>query len=425
MSFGLILGVVSLFNNHTMKRITGLSIILLSAILLIGACAKDNPNEPKKPATLTLPVKASTVIASGNEFGLNLFIQLAQSEDGNFMLSPLSASAALTMLLNGSAADTWQQISGMLGYGELTQPEINNVYKSLVSQLPEIDPDVNLSLANAIWYHQWFNVKPPFLSTMASDFGAQTAALDFRSQAALNTINKWAADHTNGKIDKVLNEISADAVMFLMNALYFKGTWTYPFDKDKTATGPFYTMGGQTVEAEMMNGEFPFKTYYGEGVQVIELSYGRQNFVMDILLPDAGVPAFLAMLNAEVWNVITQGLAAAEPGKANLVMPKFSFSYEKYLNDQLMALGMTDAFNPAKANLSGISDQNIFVSFVKQNTFVDVNEEGTEAAAVTTIGIELTSMPPAFVIDRPFVFAIRETTTNTLLFIGVVNNPSA
>jgi serpin B len=425
MSFGLILGDFQAFNSNTMKQLTWLVLILLTGSLLLSACAKENSNEPKKPADIKLPAKASGIIASGNDFGINLFKQVAQSEDGNFMLSPLSASAALTMLLNGSSADTWQQISGMLGYGEFSQAEINNVYQSLVGQLLKIDPEVTLAIANAIWYHQNFSVKPPFLTTMASDFGAHTQALDFSSQSALNTINKWAADNTNGKIDKVLNEISPDAVMFIMNALYFKGTWTYPFDKDKTAAGPFYAAGGQTTEAEMMNGEFPFKTFYDNGVQVIELPYGQQNFVMDILLPDAGVPAFLNVLDAETWNSIIEGLAASQPVKATLVMPKFSFSYEKFLNDQLMALGMTDAFNPAMANLSGISDQNIFVSFVKQNTFVDVNEEGTEAAAVTTIGIELTSMPPAYVIDRPFIFAIRETITNTLLFIGIVKNPSA
>ena len=146
---------------------------------------------------------------------------------------------------------------------------------------------------------------------------------------------------------------------------------------------------------------------------------------MDIILPSGELSSFLAGFDLETWNLITQGLETAQPYKASITLPKFTFSYEKYLNDQLQAMGMTDAFNPALADLSGISDQNIFVSFVKQNTFVDVNEEGTEAAAVTTIGIELTSMPPSYVIDEPFVFAIREKSTNTLLFIGVVQNPSS
>ena len=402
------------------------SFLFMGAItLMMASCSKDSGNESREPVNIPLTEKATQVITAGNDFGLGLFNHVAQDETGNFMLSPLSASTALTMLLNGSGSNTWQQIGQMLGYGNLTQQEINEVYRSLVEQLLTVDPEVKLSLANAIWYRMDFAVKPPFLTTMGTDFDSHTEALDFRSQSALNTINQWASDNTHGKIETVLQEISPDAVMFLMNALYFKGNWTYTFDKSKTQSGPFFLADGNTVQADFMTGEIPFRIFSGNDYQVFELPYGRQNFVMDIILPSGELSSFLAGFDLETWNLITQGLETAQPYKASITLPKFTFSYEKYLNDQLQAMGMTDAFNPALADLSGISDQNIFVSFVKQNTFVDVNEEGTEAAAVTTIGIELTSMPPSYVIDEPFVFAIREKSTNTLLFIGVVQNPSS
>ena len=399
-------------------------VFLIVALAVTSSCSKDEAAKQTEPVKINLPLKSAEVIAQGNEFGIDLFRLVAAGENKNLMLSPLSASTALTMLMNGSAGNTFSQISSMLGDSNLTQPEINAVYQSLISQLLVADPDVNLMIANSVWYRQTFEVKVPFLSTMTSSFDAHTEALDFNSVQALNTINNWASENTNGKIPKVLDQISPDAVMFLMNALYFKGTWTTSFEKNKTSPSIFYTNNGQTISVDMMHGEFAYKTYSEVDFSVAELPYGRQNFVMDIILPVADLTEFLPTLDAAKWNRITAGLGAvSQPSKAEIGLPKFSFSYEKILNDQLKVLGMTDAFDASLADLSPISDADIFVSFVKQNTFVNVNEEGTEAAAVTTVGIELTSMPQSFIVDRPFVFVIREQTTNTLLFIGQVVNP--
>jgi serpin B len=175
----------------------------------------------------------------------------------------------------------------------------------------------------------------------------------------------------------------------------------------------------------MMRNTIPVKTYTGYGATSVEMPYGQQNFAMILVLPDNTLDEFLTGLTATGWASITAGLDSfAEPDEMEIIFPKFKFEYEKYLNDQLQALGMIDAFDPGLADLSGISDADIFVDFVKQNTFVDVNEEGTEAAAVTTIGIKEVSMPPSLIIDRPFIFAIRERLTNTLLFIGKVEQPA-
>ncbi|MGC8866182.1 MAG: serpin family protein [Bacteroidales bacterium] len=402
-----------------MKNLSLLSGVLFLITSMFWACSK----EEIKPTKINLPEKAGVVINAGNEFSIRLFKETALSENGNMMISPYSASAALTMLLNGCKENTLEQISQILGFQNLTQTQINEVYNQLTTQLLAADPEIKLAIANAAFYHQQFSVKPPFINTLKNDFGANVQALDFRSQEALRTINQWASDHTFEKIPKVLDEISPDAVMFILNALYFKGQWTYKFDKDKTAPGLFTLENGSPKEVLFMHGEFPVKTLAGENYRALEMSYGRGNFVMDIIIPENSMTAFLQSFSPEVWNEVSTGFDEIQAAQNMVMVPRFSFSYEKILNDPLQALGMVDAFNPALANLSGISDENIFVSFVKQNTFIDVNEEGTEAAAVTTIGIELTSVPDFFAVDRPFIFAIREQTTNTLLFMGRVMEP--
>jgi len=410
------------------------AIVLLSFLFTFGftACMKDNPDQEPDltPKSLELNANAPEVIANGNEFGVELFTKVALEENKNLMLSPLSASTALTMLLNGCGGDTYDQLKGTLKYPEdMSISEVNEVYNSLVNQLLKVDPKVKLALANAIFYRESFSVKTPFLNTMSSDFGALTEGLDFTLPSALTAINKWASDNTNGKIPKVLDEISPDAVMFLMNALYFKGDWSYQFDKSLTSNRPFYTAEGNSVNVSTMNGEVGSKVAIGINYKAIELPYGRTNFTMVVIVPNETLASFNTSFNAEMWNAITSTLDEQEEyGEMIVYMPKFKFSYEKVLNDQLQSMGMIDAFNSSLANLSGISDASIFVSFVKQNTFVEVDEKGTEAAAVTTIGVELTSVPSQprqFIIDKPFIFAIRERTTNALLFIGQIVNPLA
>jgi len=406
-------------------------IMAMACIGLMGihsTCEKQ-PGEPDlTPKNITLTSAAPQAIESSNEFGIGLFTKVAETEEKNLMLSPLSASTALTMLLNGCGGDTYTQLQGALKYpAGMTIDEINEAYKSLVDQLLKADPKVTLALANAIFYRNGFVVKQPFLATMSSDYKATVEGLDFAAPSALTTINKWADDNTNGKIPEVLAMIDPDAVMFIMNALYFKGDWSYQFDKSETLERPFYPDGGSTINVSTMKSEVGTRVFFGGNYRVVEMPYGRTNFTMVVIVPEESLGSFYASLTPQVWNEITSGLDTKDEfGKLIVYMPKFKFSYEKYLNDQLKSMGMIDAFIPFQANLTGISDQSVFVSFVKQNTFVEVDEVGTEAAAVTTIGINLTSMPaepPQFVIDKSFVFAIRERTTNTLLFIGQVVNP--
>jgi serpin B len=400
------------------------SFILPVILILFAGCEKEHTGNILNPKPLSLPYKAQEVISRSNSFGINIFKATATGEPGNMMLSPLSASTALTMLLNGCSSDTYSQIHQMLGYDGLTIGEVNATYKSLVAQLLEVDPEVNLALANSVWYRTDFQVYTSFLDTLTTVFNAAAGALDFSSPSALQTINRWAKDNTNGKIEKVLNEISPDAVMFLMNALYFKGSWTTRFDEDQTSPGIFCLDDGTTITVTMMKGNVATRVINDHDYSVLEMPYGRQNFSMVIIEPWTTLPEFLGNFNNQLWDDITARLdSIPDFSSFDVVMPRFRFDYEKVLNDQLKSLGMVDAFEPYLANLSGIADANIFVSFVKQNTFVEVNEGGTEAAAVTTIGIELTSANPSFIVYKPFIFAIRERTSNTLLFIGKVVLP--
>ncbi|MFA5648010.1 MAG: serpin family protein [Bacteroidales bacterium] len=408
-----------------MKKIILFAPLLVCLVLL--SCKKDNISPNFTPKEITLTAKSARVIANSNAFGIDLFTKTAEKGNENLMLSPLSASTALTMLLNGCEGDTYKQLKATLDYpDDLTMAEVNEAYKSLVGQLLSADPKVKIALANAIFYRNGFEVKTPFLTAMDKEFKSHTQGLDFSSPSALTTINGWASSNTFGKIPKVLNEISSDAVMFLMNALYFKGNWSNQFDKSLTHDSPFYFDNGANANVKTMQGEVGAKMVYGDNYKAIELPYGQTNFTMVLIVPDETLASFYNGFTNETWESITSSLDGyPEFGTAEVYMPKFKFSYEKVLNDQLKSMGMIDAFESSKANLSGISDASIYVSFVKQNTFVDVNEEGTEAAAVTTIGVFETSFPQQIVfrVDKPFVFAIRERTTNTLMFIGQVADP--
>lgn len=404
-------------------------VALFSVITLVAAwsCTKDDPTPNLTPKEIALTAKSAQVIGNSNAFGIELFAKTVAEENKNLMLSPLSASTALTMLLNGCGGNTYTQLKATLNYpDDMTISEVNEAYKSLVGQLLSADSKVKIVLANAIFYGKGFEVKPPFLSTMDTDFNAHIQGLDFGLPSALTTINGWASDNTFGKIPKVLNEISSDAVMFLMNALYFKGNWSYQFDKSLTQDSPFTLDSGNTVNVPTMQGEVGTKIVHGTGYSAVEMPYGRTNFTMVVIVPNGTLASFNTGFTGDVWKSITSTIDAhTEYGTTVVFLPKFKFSYEKVLNDQLTSMGMVDAFSSVAANLSGISDRSIYVSFVKQNTFVDVNEEGTEAAAVTTIGVyDMASPgPTVFRVDKPFVFTIRERTTNTLLFIGQVTDP--
>ncbi len=403
---------------------------LLAVLVLSSGCDTVGFDAPLPPTEIALTAESEALIARSNAFGVGLFAEVAATDDRNLMLSPLSASVALTMLLNGTDGETYAQIRDMLGYGpDQDLAAINEAYESLRTQLLAADPDVQFALANAVFYDQAYDqafpFKTPFLDTMRGPFDADVQALDFASPSTPGVINQWASDHTEGRVPTVIEEIDPDLVLFLLNALYFKGDWTTQFDPAKTADSDFRLADGTTIQTPIMAGKPKGLTVYGDGYSALELPYGRANFSMVVLMPDdAGLADFARRLDAGLWTDATTRLDAdGDFYDVDVALPRFSFTTDKLLNDHLKVLGMVDAFGPA-ANLSRMGDDpRLYVDFVKQNTFLRVDEEGSEAAAVTTVGVVPTSAGPSFFATRPFVFAIRERTTGTLLFIGQVADP--
>jgi serpin B len=408
---------------------------LLLAVFFLMSCDINNASNDDlpEPFVFELTPESAEVIDGSNRFGVSFYMQAASANHGkNLMLSPLSASAALTMLLNGAKGDTYTQMRDMLGYpGDLDMADINQVYRDLVRQLLLADPTVKLSLANSVFYHNLFAVRPAFKATLKADFDALVQDLDFANPASVDVINQWASDNTNGLIDHILDELEPDLVMVLMNAIYYKGNWTNKFAENATRPRSFTFADGSRADVPTMSGEVGVRHTAGEGYRVVEIPYGRRNFSMVIVIPDDHeFGRFMNTFDDQEWAEVTRRLGSSNAWTpADVYLPKFKYRTTNFfLNETLQHLGMHDAFNAQAADFSAISETPVFVGFVKQDSYIDVNEEGTEAAAVTTIGVRVTSVgpepqKPTFIIDRPFLYGIRERTTNTLLFMGHVVDP--
>ncbi len=403
--------------------------ILCSLSGVLTACG-----EPLGPITALpreLTVAEQKLVTTSNRFSFNLFREVVRQEDSdsNVFISPLSAAMALGMTYNGARGETQTAMAQTLGLEDLTTQEANESFRSLIDLLRGLDPKVDFRLANSIWYRLGFVPRPEFLDVNRSYFDAEVSALDFTQPEAVTTINNWVDASTNGKIPKIIDGIDDSIVMFLINAIYFKGTWVYQFDKDRTKSEPFTLRGGAQRNVSMMHqgGSAPVGYYTAPGFQVVDLPYGVGAYSMTIVLPDRGgdVDSVIANLSPEAWAGIVDGLTK---DSVVVVMPKFRLEWGDSLNGVLRALGMGIAFGGG-ADLSGIAGApgDLFISYVKQGTFVDVNEEGTEAAAATVVAVGITCAcgPVEFRVDRPFVFLIRERFSGTIMFMGKIMNPAA
>lgn len=408
---------------------------VLALAVLAAACADPAaPDGP--PAEITAlprqltPVE-SEMITAANEFGFRLLKEVNTSfATENVFLSPLSASMALGMAMNGAEGTTFTEMRATLGFGPRTYAELNAAYQSLIGLLRGLDPRVEFKIANAIYYDQVRmgpNVEPTFLQESQQSFDAEVRGLDFRVPSAVDTVNAWASRQTNGRIPTIIDQIQEHIVMLLMNAIYFKGDWRAGFKASDTRDDSFYRPGGAVVSTPMMHRKGGFRAGRTANAQVAELPYGGDAFVMTILMPDEGVDinAFVAGLTPVAWSDATGRLADSD---VDLALPKFTLAWEDLLNDELQRMGMQRAFIPDGAEFTRLSrsiGNRLYIDFVKQKAFVDVNEVGTEAAAVTVVGIGLTSAPVPVVIDRPFVFAIRERLSGAVLFLGKIVDPTA
>lgn len=406
---------------------------LVVTLLVAVACGDPASPDASPPEISALPrpltAIESEMVAAANGFGFNLFKQVNTTfADSNVFLSPLSASMALGMTMNGAEGTTFDEMRATLGFGARGYQELNASYKSLIALLRGLDPKVEFKIANAIYYDVTdlgAAVEPVFLSESREFFDAEVKGLDFRLPATVDTVNAWASANTNGRIPRILDSIESQIVMLLMNAIYFKGDWRAAFKVSETSTAPFHALKGSDVSVPMMHRKGGFRSGRISNAVVAELPYGGDAFVMTILLPDEGVNinGFVSGLNASAWQQATADLDSSD---VDIYLPKFKLAWEDTLNDDLKRMGMRQAFQKDQAHFTRISrslgDQ-LYIDFVKQKAFVDVNEVGTEAAAVTVVGIGLTSAPVPVRIDRPFVFAIRERLSGTVLFLGKIVEP--
>ena len=370
----------------------------------------------------------NSIGAANIQFGFNLFNEIRNTEQNkNFFISPFSISVALAMTLNGASGETEQAMTNTLQLQGLSPESINVGYAQLQQVLKASDPKVTLTIANSLWARQGISFKPDFLQQNTQFFGAEISSLDFTDPSAPTTINQWVNTNTEGKIQKIIDQIDSSMVLFLINAIYFKGTWETEFDPARTRERAFHLATGGEKQVPMMArlGDYPY--YRGEDFQAISLPYGNGQMRMYIFLPEpeSDLNAFSGNLDTENWE---SWISQFHKREVSVVIPKFKVEYGTTLNDTLNALGMGIAFESELADFSRMAslDGNLYIAEVNHKAIIEVNEEGTEAAAATSVGIGVTSLPPPpihFIADRPFFFAIHDNETKTVLFMGVVMEP--
>jgi len=363
------------------------------------------------------------LVAANTKFGFNLFHTLSKQEPNqNIFISPTSVALALSMTYNGVSGETKQEMTKVLEFTGMTPQEINAANQALQNSLQKVDPNVQVLMANSLWARQGFSLKPEFLQINQEYYKANLTEIDFTSPQAPSIINNWVSQKTQGKIDQIVEEISLDPVLFLINAIYFKGNWQTPFEKSQTANKTFYLTDGSSKQHPMMSQTGIYGYYATDKFEAVSLPYGEEGSLsMYIFLPrlNSNLDTFLQQLTAENWNIWMQDFREIN---CIIEIPRFKMEYKVELKSTLIALGMAGIFELSKAEFSPMTDVNVAVNSVKHKTFVEVNEEGTEAAAVTSIEL-IRCLPFLMNVNRPFFCAIQDDTTGTILFMGTIVDP--
>ena len=401
----------------------GLMAAAAAMLMLSQSCEKpgldDSGNNPYKALELT--TKSAEFARESNTFAFDFLDRINTAEEGDFIISPLSMQFLLGMLLDGAQNGTADEICKVLGYGAGEVDAVNEYCLSMMQQLPSLDKKTKLSIANAIFVNKQYSLKDSYRSTVGKYYLAEVANLDFFDGAgALKTINGWCDKQTNGMIPKVLDEVSPDMLAYLLNALYFKSQWKEKFPKGNTANESFTIGNGTAKKVPMMkhNGHFMYQD--NNIFRVVRLPYGNGAFSMLVILPQSGktIAEVTSALKDFDWNGFLSGMVSCD---VDIWLPKFETKYSKKLNDILSDMGMPSSFTTA-ANFMAMSDASLCLSFVKQDAVIKVDEEGTEAAAVSSAGLLATSAGPGehivFHADHPFLYLITESSTGAILFAG-------
>jgi len=402
--------------------------IFILVFLSVFACSSPAINENSDDSLNSGDIPRSFTEAT-TDFAFNLLKTTHASEpaEDNIFISPLSVHTALGMLLNGADGTTAQEINKVLGLGGIDIQQANRFYSSLLTNLPKADEKVNLNIANSIWYRNTFPVESSFISTLKNAFFAEATPLNFDDPTAKNTINNWVNAKTQSRIPKIIEQINPDDVMFLINAVYFKGDWKYQFSTEATQDWLFNLTDRKTKKIKMMNMQAELAYNQRSNYTAVVLPYSKGNFNLTLILPSSeqSLNSFINSFTETEWRNLQSSLTSIR--KVNVGLPKFTLEYEISLDKVLQSMGMKQAFSN-QANLTKISKQGrLYVSAVKHKTFLQIDEKGTEAAGVTSIGVGVTSVnpntPPTIIFDRPFLMILSEKQSNTILFMGKITNP--
>ncbi|MDP5273960.1 serpin family protein [Chengkuizengella axinellae] len=422
-----------------MKRILfmilSLCVVLISTSCNIFQSPEESRMNPISASTLSNEVNVDKqIIDSYNQFGMELFNQISQEKkEENIFLSPYSISAALSIVYNGANSTTKDAMAEMLHIKGIDLKALNEANHSLKKKLENSDSKVTLNIANSLWYRENSNInmKEEFIKHNQDFYDGKVEGLDFSKSESMDIINEWVYNQTNGKIQKVGDSISPNVLLFIINAIYFQGDWTKPFLEHNTKEDHFYLSDGTIKKVKLMNQQGSFQYAEQENYQAIQLPYGDEKFNMMIILPKENIglekvqQQFLT--NTNEWDIPFKEL------EGNIYLPSFQMKFDISLNDVLKDLGMEVAFDQNSADFSNMSEtssnQNLYISKVQHQSFIDVNENGTEAAAVTSVTVVFTSAIESshlfeMKVNRPFFFVIQEQETDKKLFLGSVVDPT-
>lgn len=401
-----------------MKRIISILLPICLLIFILGGCSAD-PIEKKYSFKKE---KIDPGVIKGNtEFAFNLFRELNKEDEyNNIFISPLSVSTVLTMTYQGAKNSTRDGMTEALNYQNMDIQQLNESYQSLLRYLGQIDKKVELNINNSIWVRQGKEINQDFIEVNKDVFDAYVAELDFSKEDSASKINQWIKDSTKGKIERMIDDqISSNVIMYLINAIYFKGEWTEQFKKQNTFEAKFQVEDGEVQDIMMMNKNGEIEYGEGDDFEVVRLAYGNGKTSMYMMLPkeDVSINTFINNMDSDKWDEIRSSISKKKD--VILQIPRFKMEYGiKQLNDSLTNLGMGEAFTDS-ADFSGIRD-NLFISRVLHKAVIEVNEEGSEAAGVTVVEMKESAAiePITFIADRPFIFIIAEDDTGTVLFMG-------
>lgn len=418
-----------------MKKIGLISIIASCIIVIAAAFSFTYFQEPNIEITTQIPLADDTnatadsvnsLVDSLNDFSFNFYQQIRAEEDGNIFFSPYSIFTALSMAYEGAGGNTAAEMQNVLNILQ-NDPTTLGSFGRLYNLLNQNQEGYTISTANAFWAHQDYKFLQEYLDLLQNFYLAEANELDFaKNVEAAETINDWIEEQTHDKIkDMIQPDMLSDLTkLVLTNAIYFKGLWDIPFDPDKTYEADFELESNEKVEVNMMsNGDYNFNYTENDDLQVLKLYYNKYDLSMIFILPkENNISIAENALNA---GNLSQWNNDFEERKIDVQIPKFKLEKKYPLNDLLIEMGIIDAFAPGIADFSGMDGtKNLFISKALHQAYVEVNEEGTEAAAATTLIMELTAMPDNFIANHPFIFLIQHEETGAILFMGQVMNPA-